>query len=342
MLVTNTLNKVATKPIGTHIQVTKIKPIRFPTPPIKDIANTGVMSLNKANGEVNQETFYARGVLENTIFVSSLIREQEDLSLQNLELLVSVNTFPKTHNGEKVIGYEDPTYIKAQNNPFKEEEGFLCTQVYVLKSSNKIYTNLVYIGLDKNGKSIKPVPVLTPEILITFGIAKDVDMVKEGEIIKTKNGKTFLLFEYGGTLNGEPFSSHIGICEIEKGTITRCRNFYTSHDDKSDHVSTVSPPIPLNENIGVLFFNRSRNKQWEISYMLVDIENLDMENLNIISVNECSVLQAPQDIGLGPGGQLIAFGSHASKNETGEIELFYHVNDLIPYYASLKVNLANE
>lgn len=336
MLVSSTSNNVANKPLGIYIEVTKNKPVKFPTPLIKDIANTGIMSLNKADGEANQEKFYARGVLENTIFVSNLIREQEDFSLQNLELVVSSNTFPRTHDGKEVIGYEDPTYVKAQINPFElNQEALLCTQVYVLENSNKLYTNLVYIGLDKNGKPKELTPVLTPEMLISFEIAKDVDMVKEGELIKTKNGKTFLLFEYGGSLNGEPFSSHLGIGEINDGKIINCRNFYTAHDDNSDHVSTISPPLSLDENIGALFFNRSRNKQWGISYMLIN-----MDNLEILSVCENNIIQAPQGIGPGPGGQLIAFGSHASKNGNGEIELFYHVNDTMPYYASFTVNLA--
>jgi len=333
MLVSSISNNVASKPIGIHIEVTKNQPIRFPDTPIEGIASQGIMSLSHACENV----FYARGVPENTIFRTILSEDQGELLLKDPKLVLSSQMFPTTHDGKKVIGYEDPTFISKDTNPFcPNEDAFLTSQVYKMNEGNKLAVNLVYIGLDKEENVTHLRTILTPEDIIQSGIVKACDMVKEGELFLPDDGRKFLFFEYGGS-DDENFKSNIGIAEIKNGTIypNSISKFYTADEDNSEHISTDSNPIPINEDLNLLFFNRRRNNEWGITFMLFD------NFLNIQHVHPDLIIRAPKTTGLGPGNQLIAFLSHITNKGNGEIEVLYHVNDERPYYALIRLTSSN-
>ena len=169
-------------------------------------------------------------------------------------------------------------------------------------------------------------------MVMDFGVAFNVDMVKEGELFSRNDGKTFMLFEYACSHEVEPKSSNIGLAVIENGQVIKCQRFWTAIEDGSEHISTDSCLLQLSETTYLLFYNRCRGKEWGINCMIVDIENLRPEELS-----PGWVVQAPTNEGLGPGDQLIAFVSNVSLQSDGSIGIFYHVNDNRPYYALLKL-----
>lgn len=301
--------------------------IKIPILPIQNIASSGVMALSKARENI----VYGRGIPENTIFRARLNTPGE-LGLDNFELVVSKDDFPITSDGSKVSGYEDPTFIDKEINPFfYGEDGILCSQTYRLNTSNKLEVNLVYIGLNIDGKATHIQTVLTPKSLVEAKIVKTADMVKEGEIFVQKDGRIYLLFEYGGSDNGKDFTSNISIAEIKNGMIHSIAKFYTAGEDNSEHLSTDSNPIQLIDDTNLLFFNRRRNNEWGVTYLLFG------DNFQIIFVCPDFLVRAPTNIGLGPNAQLIAFTSQVVNHNNESIEVFYHVNDERPYYTVAKI-----
>ena len=313
-------------------RIVKNKPIMVPPFPIPKVASGGIMALTSARDNI----LYGRGVPENTIFRARLNYDNvsDGLVLTNVELVLSAEMYPATFNGKKVIGYEDPTFVDKKCNPFAiDEEGFMCSQVYQNDKKEGVYTNLVYVGLDGNGEPKCPLTILTPEMIMDFGVAFNVDMVKEGELFsRDDDRKTYMLFEYAGSHEGEPNSSNIGLAVIENGQVTKCQRFWTAIEDGSEHISTDSSLLQLSETTYLLFFNRCRGKEWGINCMTVNMKDLKPEE-----ISPDWIVQAPSNEGLGPGDQLIAFVSSVAIQSDGNIEIFYHVNDNRPYYALLKL-----
>ena len=159
------------------------------------------------------------------------------------------------------------------------------------------------------------------------GIAPFIHMVKEAELFFWWD-EIYLIFEYG---DGQ--ASNIGIATINHGQLASGRPFYTALDDGSEHVSTMGELI----NIGggdILFFNRRREMEWGITWMIPDLSKPNSE----WEVNPNWVIRAPRDQGLGPKGQLIAFGSCVYRNPSDpkQLVVLYHVNDNSCWYAILE------
>lgn len=313
-------------PLNPKLTLNQCHEINIPDLPLKDIASEGIMSLTRAGTNL----VYGRGVPENTIFRAKLNNTGSPY-LDNLELVVSKDDFPHTHDAKKVIGYEDPTFIGKEINPFFQgENGILCSQTYKLKEK-KLGVNLVYIGLSKNGKATHIYTILTPQDIVKANVALEADMVKEGELFIQKDGRKYLFFEFGGSDNGKDFTSNIGLAEIKDGKTTSISKFYTAEVDNSEHISTDSNPLPLTDDLNLLFFNRRRNNEWGITYMIFN------NNFNIQFVYPDFLIRAPKNIGFGPHNQLIAFVSHLLFVGDKEYEVFYHVNDKRPYYALINI-----
>ena len=296
--------------------------------PIDGIASEGLMALNKMRGNY----VLGRGVPESTIFRARLDYASDNYRLSNIELLVSRELFPCTHDDKDVLGYEDPTFVNGDINPFVlSKDGFMCSQTYRKDDGEGLSCNLVYIGLDPFGKASHIKTLLTPNMLLEQGVAIDVDMVKEAEIFQLSDGRSYMLFEYAGAhFANQPRKSHIAIAHIEDKEIVELKRFWTAENDQSNHVSTDSELFQLANDLGLIFFNRARNNVWGITYMVVDTNSLEP-----LAVCPDFIITAPSDVGRGPGDQLIAFVSQVAVGENGSLNVFYHVNDDSLYRAEI-------
>jgi len=315
-------------------RVKNTKPISVSSDlPIDGVASGGLMALNKMRGN----DILGRGVPENTIFRARLDYTSDNYRLSDIKLLVSRELFPCTHDGKDVVGYEDPTFVSGDVNPFVlGEDGFICSQTHRKDNEEGLSCNLVYIGLDPFGKASHIKTLLTPNMLVKHDIALDVDMVKEAEIFQLSDGRFYMLFEYAGAhFAGEPRESHIGIARIEDKKIVELKRFWTADNDRSEHVSTDSELFQLADGLGLIFFNRGHNNVWGITYMVVDTNSMEP-----LAVCPGLIISAPGDVGRGPGDQLIAFVSQVTLGKNGSLDVFYHVNDNRLYCA--EIDLASE
>ena len=296
--------------------------------PIDGVASKGLMALNKTRGNY----VLGRGVPENTIFRAKLDYTADNYRLSDIELLLSRKLFPCTHDGKDVVGYEDPTFISEDVNPFVlGEDGFMCSQTYRKDDGEGLSCNLVYIGLDPFGKASHIKTLIAPNMLIKHCIALDVDMVKEAEIFQLSDGRYYMLFEYAGAhFANQERKSHIAIARIENKEIVELKKFWTADNDQSEHVSTDSELFQLTDGLGLVFFNRRRNNIWGITYMVVDTNSLEP-----LAVCPDFIITAPLNVGRGPGDQLIAFVSQVAFGDNGALDVFYHVNDDSLYRAEI-------
>jgi|GEM_PF-3937789 len=238
-------------------------------------------------------------------------------SLESYYLALSKERFPKTSGGRAVLGYQDPTMITASdNNPFSPGQlGIMASQLY-RRSFGRVGTNLVYY--DSPTDSLRD--VLTSDGLRQLGIRKATAAVKEGELLiaSAPPEPSALIFQYS-VLN-----SNIGIGLIEAGKVTTAVPFRTAAEDGSTHVSPAGAPVKLENGNLLLLYNRCRNSECGVAYMVLD-PNVDAIPA-ITHVSSDFIIRVDPKQVHGWRDALRAFASSVTLQADGTIEVLYDVN----------------
>lgn len=256
-------------------------------------------------------TAIARGLLENggsCIFQGSFI----NCILMPSHIIISPTIRPVTEQGEEVLGYEDPTPLRPENNFFEPcKWGMLVTEAYRSKRTDSVETNLLYIGETGYTKA-----VLTPKKAMDLGlqdIYSSLDMVKEAEVFSISPFPDQLLIEVGANSK-----SRLAVVRFIGGEAKHVRPFLNPCAGTwySDHVSTASPLLALDTTTGLIILNGRDDTTWRVGTAIV-------KSGEIVEVQK-PFLNPPDDTASGPGGQKIAFASFYDPTEK---VLYYHLQD---------------
>lgn len=315
------------------LHVCETRPIETPGP-IPGIASEGYMALSRV-GPSGGSVVYGRGVPENTIFRAKL----SGTLLSDLELVVSAELFPDSPDGRKVVGYEDPTYYDGLG---REPGGFFCTMTVPKFDPTGPDTSefgwdahLAWVSLDREGGARPPVVIMTGEGARKLGVSPDVDLVKEAEPWLWNEGDLGVLLEYGD-INHAPPSSSIGFAWLSGGRAEKAWSFWTAQEDWSEHVSTAGVPMHIGgrgSHTSLCFINRRREREWSISWMLIDSGNLRGPSF----VCDEPLISVPEGAGVGPNDQRIVFASCVTRLAERRFEILYHVNDCEPWRALVEL-----
>ncbi len=279
---------------------------------------------------IGPEEFVGRKRPENTIFTAKMALGQRKLKLVDLQTILSKEEYPLTHEGRKVVGFEDPTYLSPTSNPFGREPAILCTQTFEhdgeygkTAAGEPLATNLAYFSL---GRKDAPVPVITPKMLQEAGLGEHVSMIKEAELVSEPDSDR-LLFEFVyNPPDGVGKRAYIGAGRIELGRFTRLAKYLEPLTRGFINLSTCGPNISLDNGKNVLFLNATTaEREWGITYM----------DLDTMEISPLLAIRAPLAMGRGYGNQRIAFGSFAEKLGDGRVAVYYHVNDISSHIAYL-------
>ena len=238
-------------------------------------------------------------------------------SLEPYYLALYKERFPKTSDGQTVLGYQDPTIVPANDsNPFAPGQlGIMASQLY-RRSSGQVGTNLVYY--DSPTDSVRD--VLTSDGLRQLGITKAYATVKEGELLTASAPPepSVLIFQY--TVS----NSNIGLGLIEEGEVTTAVPFRTASEDSSNHVSPAGAPVKLANGNLLLLYNRCRNHECGVAYMVLDCNTGAIPVITHVS-SDFIIRADPKQLG-GWGVAWGAFASSVTLQADGKIEVLYSVN----------------
>ncbi len=300
-----------------------------PTPGVND---NGTMALVRGR----DNTVFGRGLLTggpSCIFAGEL----HDVSLTKMRSILSPTDRSQTEAGQFVYGYEDPTFVPDEWNPFANEDGILCTEAYWAEgTSGPIHTNLLYLSLDENNDVADTKTVFTPEQAMSGELGKfftQLDMVKEAALVGKTNCD--ILFEVGA--DGH---ARIVECYIDSRLqVTDCYPFLFPIQGTwfSEHVSTVCPEFSLVLGTNLLLFNGRSNNCWGVGWALCG------EGVKPFAFSPGPFILPPPGVAPGPHGQQIAFGSdgrvltHENGGRPTMIEVLYHAQDRYPCLAECEL-----
>jgi hypothetical protein len=277
----------------------------------------GFMALSRIAGT---QDVLLRQVPHNVIYRARLNEEEGQLCLQDCRPVLSPKGHPITDEGRVVTQVEDPTALGRNNPYFSGRDVMLYSCVYSKLSGDGVIVDLCWIELDN--ERAEPRVLMAPRHLQQRGFPKT-DMVKEGEIYTDEAGHHHLFFEFAdGT------ASHLGVARLDKrGSASWPETLYLAQDDQAEHLSTAGQPFRLRgDGRLILPFNRRRNNEWQFTFGVLE-PPMEATKWRMAWVSPDPVIRAPQDVGLGPGDQLIFFGSSCTPLPGGEVEVFGHVND---------------
>ena len=251
-----------------------------------------------------------------------IYRELRQPSNKNNSVKYSVLGLASSENGvdytrSKVTALS-PTLVKKNRDKFAVEDPtimFLDGEKYVFYSAVEPKKNgegvLVSIGvvkgqtlesLNQNDRKI----ILTPEN-VGEKLNRKVDMVKEPEFIRTKDGKWLMIYEFGSD-----DVSRIGMAESNNltGEYRNHRVLINPREGKwdSQHVSP-GPIIRTSRGDLLMFYNGRGPKNlsdqtptWAIGSVIIDLSSG-----GLLERSEQPIILPPEEIG--PDGQLIAFAN---------------------------------
>jgi predicted GH43/DUF377 family glycosyl hydrolase len=157
-------------------------------------------------------------------------------------------------------------------------------------------------ALNQNNRKI----ILTPE-KVGGQLNRKVDMVKEPEFIKTKDGKWLMIYEYGS--GGV---SRIGMAESKTltGNYENHRELINPREGKWDNQHVSPGPIIRTSRGDLLMFYNGRgpkNEQDQTPTWAIGSVIIDLSTGGLLQRSEDPIILPPEEIG--PDGQLIAFAN---------------------------------
>lgn len=241
----------------------------------------------------------------------------------NNPIRYSVLGFASSENGvdftrSKIIALS-PTLLDKNRDRLAVEDPTIVTvdgEKYVFYSAVEPKKNneegvLVSIGMVK-GQTLKALNqndrkiILTPE-KVGGQLNRKVDMVKEPEFIRTKDGKWLMIYEFGS--DGV---SRIGMAESKTltGDYQKHRVLINPREGSwdSQHVSP-GPIITTSRGDLLMFYNGRgpKNAQDQTPTWAIGSVIIDLSGGSLLERSEQPVIRPPEEIG--PDGQLIAFAN---------------------------------
>ncbi len=202
------------------------------------------------------------------------------------------------------LAVEDPTIVMVDGvkyvfysavEPKKNNEEGVLVSIGMVKGQT-------VDALNQNDRKI----ILTPE-KVSGQLNRKVDMVKEPEFIRTKDGKWIMIYEFGS--DGV---SRIGMAESKTltGNYENHRILIDPREGKwdSQHVSP-GPIITTSRGDLLMFYNGRgpKNEQDQTPTWAIGSVIIDLSSGGLLERSGQPVIRPPEEIG--PDGQLIAFAN---------------------------------
>lgn len=162
-------------------------------------------------------------------------------NLEEVTNLLTPQQFPTTAQGHVVTGYENPWYVRSNQNHFvKGEVGLLCDQFYLTPDGEK--SAIVYVDY---AVTRTPRAVLTGDELVEAGLVVSSENVELGKAIVFSHGqRVYMLFNYvGATRPGALAFCNIGTCELRGGQAYNVQSFWGASDRVLAGIGLCDAPL---------------------------------------------------------------------------------------------------
>lgn len=202
------------------------------------------------------------------------------------------------------LAVEDPTIVTVDGvkyvfysavEPKKNNEDGVLVSIGMVKGQT-------VDALNQNDRKI----ILTPE-KVSGQLNRKVDMVKEPEFIKTKDGRWIMIYEFAS--DGV---SRIGMAESKTltGNYENHRLLINPRENKWDSQHVSPGPIIRTSRGDLLMFYNGRGPKNELNqtpaWGIVSVI-IDISSGGLLERSEQPIIRPPEEIG--PDGQLIAFAN---------------------------------
>lgn len=251
--------------------------------------------------------------------------------------IIGAADLPQTEHGEKVRGYEDPTFLNPEINWIEPgREGLLCTRAYWSRVEGKTGwtdADTFYVGLEtgKRWTVIRPLEIFAQ---LSSRECDYLNLAKECQVSVDENG---LYLEVGCQVRRPGENQVRGMSQIVRmnpgyqfGDASVFLSPMLVPGDKHwfcDHVSTAANPMPMPNGGYFMVFNGRDKTTWRPGVVEMNGDG------SIIRISK-PFLEPPA--GVGPHDQKIAFGSDLREEEDGTYTFLYHAHDKYPCIARLE------
>lgn len=229
------------------------------------------------------------------------------------------------------MAVEDPTIVQADGR------FFVFHSAVKEKSGGGVTVSMQVATGDSLSELGEKQVVLRPEE-VGRALGRDVDMIKEPEFIKMKNGVWRVFYEVAG--EGK---SRIATAESQSllGPYKDHRILIDTREGGFDSKHVSPGPVMLTSDGDVLmFYNGCGNKspmdeteKWSIGTVIIDANHGVLEHTRM----DRPIIVPPSDLGY--SGKLVAFASSLVSESGHEQKLYYHVADQRVRVARLGVSI---
>ena len=246
----------------------------------------------------------------------------DDFRMVNMFDVLTPELDPFDDQGRKVDNYEDQTPF-LPNRLFKGSKLCMVTSQVTRKASQEgLRCSIAKTDLNPNltrGSATRTMG--SPEQLSEQFLLPEGSFLKELECLKLINGEPWHIAE--GDDNGH---SCLCIVKMSENGITDAKMLLTAPQVGAEHLSTGSHAISLGQDdLYLVFINRRINAVWSGTYLILKINK---SGVTVEYIPEHNIIEAKCGSGEGPQGQTVAFISAAFQLKGGELELYYHLNDM--------------